>query len=193
MRIGVVNVKGGVGKTTTAVYLAALLRDESPILLIDTDPQATAAEWLEEAPLKGVQVVEAPSERLLTRAVELAGDATVVIDTPPGIERLVRTAIGNSEAVVIPTRVGGVEISRVQATISMLPPQLPRGLVLIAGRMRTRDYRETLRGWQEAGVPLWGSIPERVGIASGPDSPLHPDGLTAYRQVANCLLSAAVA
>ncbi|MGE5763746.1 MAG: ParA family protein, partial [Mycobacterium leprae] len=192
-RIGVVNVKGGVGKTTTAVYLAALLQEAGPVLLIDADPQATAAEWLEEAPLSGVQVVEAPSERLLSRAVELGDGATIIIDTPPGIERLVRVAIGNSEAIVIPTRVGGVEISRVQATISMLPPALPRGLVLIAGRTRTRDYRETLRGWQDAGVPLWGSIPERVGIASGPDAPLHPDGLAAYEQVAHCLLNAPVA
>src|SRR5512135_2060848 len=84
MRISVVNVKGGVGKTTTAVYLAALLADTGPVLLVDADPQATAAEWLEETPLAGVQVVEAPSERLVARAVELAGPATVLIDTPPG-------------------------------------------------------------------------------------------------------------
>jgi chromosome partitioning protein len=190
MRISVVNVKGGVGKTTTAVYLAALAAEAGPVVLVDADPQASAAEWLEEASVPGVQVVEAPSERLVTRAAELAGDCTLIIDTPPGAERLVRAAIASSDAVVIPTRAGGVEVSRVQATLGMLPPGRPHGLVLIAGRPNTRDYRDTVAGWVEAGVPVWASIPERVGIAAGPEGPLHPDGLAAYRGVLDAVASA---
>lgn len=193
MRVGVVNVKGGCGKTTSAVYLAAILARDGPVLLIDTDPQATAAEWVEEVPLPGVQVVEAPSERLLERAAELSGNATVVMDTPPGSERLVRAAIGHSSVVVVPTRVGGVEVNRVQATLGMLPPQVPRGLVVTAARAQTRDFRDSVQAWQEAGVPVWGRVPERVGIASGPDTPLHPDGLAAYEQVATCLRSVVAA
>ena len=40
-----VNTKGGVGKTTTAVHLAVLLSKDSRTLLIDGDPQASAASW----------------------------------------------------------------------------------------------------------------------------------------------------
>ncbi|AUW34284.1 ParA family protein (plasmid) [Acidithiobacillus caldus] len=40
-----VNTKGGVGKTTTAVHLAAMLAIHNPTLLIDGDPQASAASW----------------------------------------------------------------------------------------------------------------------------------------------------
>lgn len=41
----VVNTKGGVGKTTTAVHLATMLARQGKTLLIDGDPQASAASW----------------------------------------------------------------------------------------------------------------------------------------------------
>lgn len=41
----VVNTKGGVGKTTTAVHLAVMLSRQGKTLLIDGDPQASAASW----------------------------------------------------------------------------------------------------------------------------------------------------
>ena len=81
-------------------------------MVVDADRQASAAEWLEERPIDGVEVVEAPSERTLARAMG-ADEGTVVVDLPPGDERLVQAAIGAADAVVIPTRAGGVEFARV--------------------------------------------------------------------------------
>src|SRR2546421_1798660 len=114
MNIVVTNLKGGVGKTTTAVYLAAVAatRGHDPVVLIDADRQASSAEWLEERPIDGVEVVEAPSERMLIRAMGRHG-GTAIIDTPPGDERLVQSAIKEADAVIIPTRAGGVEYPRV--------------------------------------------------------------------------------
>jgi chromosome partitioning protein len=45
MIYAVVNTKGGVGKTTTAVHLATMLARTQRTLLIDGDPQASAASW----------------------------------------------------------------------------------------------------------------------------------------------------
>ena len=59
----------------------------------------------------------------------------------------------------------------------------PAGLVICSARTYTRDYHDVVAAWEEAGVAVWGSIPERVAIASGPEGWLAPDGLDAYRAV----------
>src|SRR4029077_20346851 len=75
-----------------------------------------------------------------------------------------------ADVVIIPTRVGGVETARVEAVLDMVPKRLPAGLVFASARTFTRDYQDTVAMWREAGVPVWGTVPERVTIAAGPDS-----------------------
>jgi chromosome partitioning protein len=181
MNIVVGNVKGGVGKTTTAVYLSAAAVDRGwdPVTLIDADRQASSAEWLEERPIAGVDLVEAPSERTVARAMA-NHDGLVLVDTPPGDERVVRAAVERADAVVIPTRAGGVEYSRVAATLDLIGRGTPFGVVICAARLGTNDLDEAIRWWTDSKVPIWGIIPERVGIAAGPEARLYRDGLEAY-------------
>ncbi|HZQ82246.1 MAG TPA: ParA family protein [Gaiellaceae bacterium] len=191
MNIVVTNLKGGVGKTTTTVYLAAVAasRGHKPVVVVDADRQASAAEWLEERPIDGVEVVEAPSERTLARAMR-AEDGVVVVDLPPGDERLVQAAISAADAVVIPTRAGGVEFGRVAYTLEMIPAKTARGVVISAARIGTNDLQETIDWWKGENVPVWGVVPERVGIAAGPEARLYRDGLDEYGRVFRRLLRA---
>ncbi len=182
VRIAVANVKGGAGKSTSVIYLAAAAAESGPVVVVDADPQGSAGEWLAEQPIAGVTWVTAPSERAVTRAVA-AGAGTVIVDTPPGSERIVRAALRSVDTVVVPTRAGSLEVMRVRATVAMIPAGVRHGLVITAARTRTRDYRETLAGWAAAGEELWGTIPERVAAAAGPDGPLVPEVLDAYRAV----------
>jgi chromosome partitioning protein len=191
MNIVVTNLKGGVGKTTTAVYLSAVAvaRGYDPVLLIDADRQASSAEWLEERPIDGVTVVEAPSERTLTRAMS-RHEGMGIVDTPPGDERLVQSAISSADAVVIPTRAGGVEFARVVVTLEMIPAGTPRGVIISAARLGTNDLEETIAWWKAERVAVWGVIPERVGIAAGPEARLYREGLEEYDAILRRVLRA---
>jgi chromosome partitioning protein len=184
MNVVITNLKGGVGKTTTAVYLAqiAVEKGYDPVLLIDADRQASSAEWLEERPIEGVEVLEAPSERMLVRTMG-KHDGIAFVDTPPGDERLVQAAINAADAVIIPTRAGGVEFPRVAVTLGMIPAKTPRGVLIAAARLGTNDLEETIAWWKAEDVPVWGVIPERVGIAAGPESRLYREGLDLYESV----------
>ena len=102
---------------------------------------------------------------------------------PPGDERLVQAAISSADAVVIPTRAGGVEFSRVLATLEMVPARTPRGVVICAARLGTNDLDETIAWWKAEGVPVWGVVPERVAIAAGPEARLYREGLEEYDAV----------
>ena len=188
MLLAVAALKGGVGKTTSTVYLAALAAASGrAVTVIDADPQASASDWIESSGderLQKVMAVEAPTDRLLMKAIgRIDGDDIAIVDTPPGNERLLAKAIAAADAVILPTRVGGVETPRVELVLEMVPINQPVGLVICSARTYTRDYQDVVRGWTEAKVPVWGSVPERVAIAAGPEAWLSADGLDAYRGI----------
>ena len=167
MNIVVSNVKGGVGKTTTAVYLAAAAaqRGRHPIVLVDADPQGSTAEWYDAEPFEGVELIEGPSVRTVTKAMN-QGDGIVVVDTPPGEGAVVQAALARADAVVIPTRAGGVEPNCAVLHTEADTQQHP-----CRRRSARRAWAPTTR------IPPWpggtssdpglGSCSERATIASG--------------------------
>lgn len=185
--IAVCNLKGGVGKTTTSVHLAAVTPCNCPTVLIDSDPQGGAAEWLDDLQLPNLEYVEAPSARTLRSALSRVGGKLIIIDTPPGQPEIAMAALEAADAVLIPTRAGVLEIQRVALTLRLVPAGTPHYLLLTAANTRTLVHRETVQAWTEAGETIIGTIRARTAITAGTE--LDPQACAEYEIVLSTLLA----
>ncbi|WP_375678463.1 MULTISPECIES: ParA family partition ATPase [unclassified Bartonella] len=105
MIIGLLNQKGGVGKTTLSVNLAAsFARTGARVLLIDVDPQGSALDWAaarEDAPL--FSVIGLPRATVHKEITQIGyGYDHIIIDGPPRVTDLARSALMASDLVLIP-------------------------------------------------------------------------------------------
>ncbi|WP_420594997.1 ParA family protein [Deinococcus sp.] len=137
--LGIVNQKGGVGKTTTAINLAAYLAAGGRrVLLLDMDPQGNATSGLG---LRGVEaglyealseperaaelIVETGQERLslLPATPDLAGAGVELADTPYALRELLER-LGDYDLAIIdaPPSLGPLTINVLAAADALVIP-----------------------------------------------------------------------
>lgn len=123
MRIlSVATQKGGEGKTTVAVQLAAeLAAGGSKTLLVDVDPQQSAAWWYEHGPQMGFELVADTNPALLQRLRELDFDV-VVVDTPGSLQdaSVLEAVLDQSDFVVLPSKATALAIQPLVRTLNEL-------------------------------------------------------------------------
>ncbi len=176
MIISFLNQKGGVGKTTLSVNVAACLaRQGHRVLLIDADKQGSATTWAslrEDAPF---QVVSMARANMARDALKLAQDYMhTIIDGPPHAEEIARSCIIASDFVALPIEPSGLSTWASDLTVRQVKeaqefkPSIKCGFVVSRKIGKTVIGRDIRNMATEAGLPILVSeIEQRVAFAEG--------------------------
>ena len=163
MIVTVASFKGGVGKTTTAVHLAAYMQQQAPTLLIDGDPNRSATGWTKRGSLP-FRVVDERQAARYAREFE-----HIVIDTAARPEEgdLKELADG-CDLLIVPTTPDALAIDALIQTVAALEKigtERFRILLTIIPPRPSHDGEEARSLMSERGLPLFtGEIPRLVAF-----------------------------
>jgi chromosome partitioning protein len=167
----VVGNKGGAGKTTLSVNLAAGLARQSGIAVVDADPQGSAQQWRAIADEDAVPVYEAGAE-LDSQIAELARYYDhIVIDCPPSVHAPQTSAVLQlGDLALIPVQPSPVDlwatvhIERAISEAQAINPALRALLVINQLESRTTLSRLVREALAEIALPVASTAVRRRAV-----------------------------
>jgi chromosome partitioning protein len=121
--LAILSQKGGSGKTTLAVHLAvAADRGRRSTVIIDLDPQASAAAWKDLRSAETPAVVSAQAARLeqVLAAAESNGVNLAILDTAPHSESASLAAARAADLVLLPCRPAILDLRAIHITVDLV-------------------------------------------------------------------------
>ena len=127
--IGIIQVKGGAGRSTIATNLAGMMAVDKQVALIDCDmPQATSASWYSIRKANNKQnssmygsltIATAADHTQLIAEIERlnASHDIIIIDAPPRIAEITRVSLILSDICIVPL---GASLADIWATSDLL-------------------------------------------------------------------------
>ncbi|MGI8656851.1 MAG: ParA family protein [Pyrinomonadaceae bacterium] len=163
MIITVASFKGGVGKTTTAVHLAAYMQKRAPTLLLDGDQNRSALAWTE----RGRLPFKIADERQAARYARDYEHTIIDTEAHPSTGDL-RTLVGGCDLLVIPTTPDGLSLHALMQTVSALDAlgaDRYRVLLTIVPPRPNRDGDEAREMLKARKLPMFkGEIRRRIAF-----------------------------
>lgn len=163
----VLNGKGGVGKTTTAINLAATFSEQHRVLLVDADPQGSATWWVDRSesfavPRKGnrgigFDLAREATPTLLGELRQVNHYDVVVVDTPPALgSEALAAVVPIADYVVLPTPPAPIDLAALIETVRHAVT--PRGVAhrVLLTKVDPRSLGEALEAQNtlmELGIP----------------------------------------
>jgi chromosome partitioning protein len=171
--LGIVNPKGGTGKTTVAVHLGvAAHRSGYDTTLLDTDPQASVWDWHRRSPdeYDGPTVERVGKDRTIAAAVQQAGTDVVVVDSPARLDERTGRVLSASDLALVPVRPSGLDLWGTVEFVDVLKRRVEDGGLTGAFVRSQADVRTSLsdnltEAMKRLGLPLLDGLTLRVAYA----------------------------
>lgn len=172
-RIVILNPKGGSGKTTLAINLAAYFAARGDLtLLIDRDPQGSSTRWLRKrkAPqphINGIATFERDSRTTLSWQMRVPeGTTRIVVDCPAAIEaRTMPELVRDANKVIVPVLPSDIDIHAASRCIAdlLLVAKIKRAenrIGVVANRVRknTLMFQSLMRFLEKLDIPVIATI-----------------------------------
>ena len=168
MILAFISQKGGSGKTTLSVNIAAFVAANGfSVSIVDLDPQASASAWCEARDADDISI-ETTHPPLLDKTVNRLrknGANLILIDTPPHNSTAAANAVSVADFVIVPVRPASFDLAAVADTARLVKQAVGRASSVInAIPPNTKVADPASEILTEQGLPILSMIGQRMAF-----------------------------